>query len=164
MLPMEQNANFLALHSRLYIIWPQMPFQLPLPLTMLLISAGTLFFSLSSEWAMHFRESEPQPIMFPRPGMAWNALFLYSSRSLCTFQVESDTTSVRNDVTFLAIPVDFYRCLHDVCFILPYILVGYLCFSPPWDCYLSVRASDAKPNTVCSGHLIRACRIYLNTR
>lgn len=130
MLPMEQSANFLALHSRLNIIWPQMPSQLPLPLTTSLMSAGTLFFSLSSEWAMHFRESEPPPIMFPRPGMAWNALLLCSSRSHSTFQVESDTISVRKDLTFLARPVDFYGCLHNVYFILPYIFVGYLCFSP----------------------------------
>lgn len=54
-----------------------------------------------------------------RPGMARNALLLCSSRSHSASRVESDTTSVRNDLTFLAIPVDFYGCPHSVYFIPP---------------------------------------------
>lgn len=142
---MEQNANFLALCCTKSDPKCLSSF---LSLSVSLISAGILFFSLYPESAMHLRESEPQPITFPWLGMTWNALLLCSSRSLSAFQVQSDTASVRHDLTSLSLPADFYRCPHllFISFCLTFELVIYVSLPHQIVTHLWMPLTDAKPD------------------
>lgn len=144
MLPMERT-NFLPLHSRLHIVWPQISSQLLLPLPPSLISAGRLFCPLCPKQASLSRVWSRGPLR--SLGLEWpEMLCFWLIEVTFYFQVQSETTSVRNDPTLFPMPVGRFLEVpsFNICFILPYILTGHICFSPPSDCYSSAKDSDAK--------------------
>lgn len=157
MLPMEQNTSLLALHSRLYIIWLQIPFSF-LSVSPCLSSLQE-HCSLSLEWATHFREPEPQPIKFPPPGLAWNALLLFfacQDHSPCS---RPNQIPLQPEIIHPFHTCRFYTCLHFMLILFGLTFLLAVCFSPLTDHYSSACTSDASQMSSYNRHLISVCCI-----
>lgn len=90
-------------------------------------------------------------------GLKWPEM-LCSSRSLSTFQVQSDPASVRNDLTIFSISGDFYRCLHFIfiSFCLTFQLLIFVSLPHQIVTHLQMPLMPSQV-TSCSGRLIGVC-------
>lgn len=96
-------------------------------------------------------------------GLEWPETLCFSAHQDHTLLSRSNRTPPHSEMilTFLAFPVGFYRCPHNVYFTLPYTLVGYLCFSPPLRLLTNLEMPPMPSQmTACSSHLMHVCWIH----